>query len=129
MTILPLASRSNRLLGQLLDGFVGAAPFIAGSVLSSFSDAAGATLVMAGIAWSIFYYLFADGFPGGQSLGKRWLGTQVIDATPGAPCTFGQSFIRNLLLALLGPIDWLFIFGQRHQRLGDKAAGTIVVAD
>jgi hypothetical protein len=28
---------------------------------------------------------------------------------------------------LLGPIDWIFIFGDRHQRLGDKIAGTIVV--
>jgi uncharacterized RDD family membrane protein YckC len=129
MTILPLASRSTRLLGQLLDGFVGAAPFIAGSVLSSINDAAGTMLLVAGIAWSIFYYLFADGFPGGQSLGKRWLGTQVIDAATGTPCTFGQSFIRNLLLAVLGPIDWIFIFGAPHQRLGDKAAGTIVVAD
>lgn len=51
------------------------------------------------------------------------------DATTGAPCTYGQSFIRNLLLAVLGPIDWIFIFGERHQRLGDKAAGTIVIAD
>jgi hypothetical protein len=27
----------------------------------------------------------------------------------------------------LGPIDWIFIFGERHQRLGDEAAGTIVI--
>jgi uncharacterized RDD family membrane protein YckC len=32
-------------------------------------------------------------------------------------------------LAILGPIDRIFIFGERHQRLGDKAAGTIVIAD
>ena len=30
---------------------------------------------------------------------------------------------------LLGPIDWIFIFGDKHQRLGDKLAGTIVVPD
>ena len=54
---------------------------------------------------------------------------QCVDANSGAPCSFWQSFIRNLLLAVLGPIDWIFIFGERHQRLGDKAAGTIVVAD
>jgi uncharacterized RDD family membrane protein YckC len=30
---------------------------------------------------------------------------------------------------ILGPIDWIFIFGDRRQRLGDKAAGTIVVVD
>ena len=129
MTIRSLASRSNRLLGQLLDGLIGAAPIIIGAILSSFSDVLGGGLVMIGIAWSAFYYLFADGFPGGQSLAKRWLGMEVIDANSGAPCSFWQSFIRNFLLAVLGPIDWIFIFGERHQRLGDKAAGTIVVAD
>jgi uncharacterized RDD family membrane protein YckC len=126
---LPLASRSSRLLGQILDGIVAAAPFLVGSLISTFSDTLGAILTMAGIAWWFFYYFFADGFPGGQSFAKRWLGMQVVDAKTGAPCTFGQSFIRNLLLAILGPIDWLFIFGERHQRLGDKAAGTIVVTD
>lgn len=125
----PLASRSNRLFGQLLDGVVGGAPFILAALLSSVSDTLGIVFIVAGFGWSIFYYFFADGFPGGQSIGKRWLGMQVISANTGAPCTFGQSFIRNLLLAILGPIDWLFIFGEQHQRLGDKAAGTIVVAD
>jgi uncharacterized RDD family membrane protein YckC len=128
MAIQPLASRSNRLSGQILDGLVGGAPFLLGVVLSSLSDTLGSGLVMIGIVWSAFYYLFADGFPGGQSLGKRWLGMEVIDAERGTPCTFWQSFIRNLLLAVLGPIDWVFIFGDRHQRLGDKAAGTIVVS-
>jgi uncharacterized RDD family membrane protein YckC len=56
------------------------------------------------------------------------LGTRVVSVETNAPCTFGQSFIRNLLLAVLGPIDWIFIFGERRQRLGDKAAGTIVVS-
>jgi hypothetical protein len=70
---------------------------------------------------------FADALDDGQSIGKRWLGIRVVDDITNAPCTFGQSFIRNLLLAVLGPIDWIFIFGERRQRLGDKAAGTIVV--
>ena len=129
LTDLPLASRSSRLLGQLLDGVVGAAPIVLGAILSTFSDTLGIILVMGGVAWSLFYYLFADGFARGQSYGKRWVGTYVVDAETRAPCTFGQSFIRNLLLAVLGPLDWVFIFGARHQRLGDKAAGTIVVAD
>jgi uncharacterized RDD family membrane protein YckC len=124
-----LASRSNRLVGQFVDGVVGAAPFIAAFLISSLNNTLGAVLLFGAVAWSLFYYLFADGFPGGQSLGKRWLGMQVIDARTGAPCTFWQSFLRNLLLAMLGPIDWVFIFGERHQRLGDKLAGTIVIDD
>ena len=51
---------------------------------------------------------------------------RVVSATTGAPCTFGQSFVRNIF-TILGPLDWIWIFGERHQRLGDKVAGTIVV--
>jgi uncharacterized RDD family membrane protein YckC len=58
---------------------------------------------------------------------KRVLGMVVLDAKTGAPCRVWQALVRNLTLALLGPLDWLFIFGARHQRLGDMAAGTVVV--
>jgi uncharacterized RDD family membrane protein YckC len=82
----------------------------------------------AGACWAILYFLFADGMHG-QSFAKRWVGTRVVDADTGAPCTWGDSFIRNLF-RILGPIDGIFIFGDEHQRLGDKAAGTaVVVAD
>jgi hypothetical protein len=68
-------------------------------------------------------------FPVGRALRSDGSAVHVVDATTGAPCSFGKSFIRNLLLDMLGPIDWIFIFGERHQRLGDKAAGTIVITD
>ena len=127
MIAITLASRMQRLIGQLVDGLVGAAPIVAGAIISAGSERLGAVLMIGGIIWSLFYYLLADGLPGGQSFGKRWLGMRVISEESGAPCTFGQSLVRNFLLALLGPIDWVFIFGERHQRLGDKAAGTIVI--
>jgi uncharacterized RDD family membrane protein YckC len=127
MIAITLASRMQRLVGQLVDGLVGAAPIVAGAIISVGSEGLGVVLMIGGIIWSLFYYLLADGLPGGQSFGKRWLGMRVISEQSGAPCTFGQSLVRNFLLALLGPIDWVFIFGERHQRLGDKAAGTIVI--
>jgi uncharacterized RDD family membrane protein YckC len=55
------------------------------------------------------------------------MGTAVVDAATGRPCTFGKSFLRNFLLVVLGFIDWIFIFGRRRQRLGDMAANTLVV--
>ena len=100
---------------------------VVAAIVSAISEKLGIVLILAAVAWSIFYYLFADGLHGGQNIGKRWLGMRVISVETNAPCTFGQSFIRNLLLAVLGPIDWVFIFGERHQRLGDKVAGTVVV--
>jgi uncharacterized RDD family membrane protein YckC len=84
-------------------------------------------LMILGALISAAYGLFADAMEGGQSFGKRMLDLRVVDEATKAPCTLGQSFIRRILLGVLGFIDMLFIFGDKHQRLGDKAAGTIVV--
>jgi uncharacterized RDD family membrane protein YckC len=129
MQDLPYASRSNRLIGQIIDSFIGAGPLIVAAIFSSFSDTLGTIFFIVAIAWSIFYYFFCDGFTGGQSFGKRILDMHVIDAKARTPCGYGQSFVRNLLLAILGPIDWIFIFGERHQRLGDMIAGTVVITE
>ena len=122
-----LASLSDRLLGQILDSFVAVAAFVVAGILYAISPTIGALALIAAVGYAIFYILFADGFAGGQSYGKRMVHTAVVDATTGKPCTFGQSFIRNLLLILLGIIDWVFIFGKKRQRLGDKAANTLVI--
>jgi uncharacterized RDD family membrane protein YckC len=123
------ASRSDRLLGQFIDSIIGALPVIGAVVITWFSGALGIASMLGAALWSMAYYLFADGLRDGQSYGKRYVGMRVIDARSGASCTFGQSFVRNLLLAFLGPLDWIFIFGEQHQRLGDKAAGTVVIYD
>ena len=120
------ASRGNRLLGQCVDGFIAGAPVFLIAMLSAVRPSFGLLLIPA-IVWVFFYLIFADGMHDGLSLGKQWLGMRVVDATTGKPCTYWQSFLRNILLAILGPIDWIFIFGEKHQRLGDKAAGTVVV--
>jgi uncharacterized RDD family membrane protein YckC len=121
------ASRLQRLLGQFIDGLVGAAPIVLFAILFQFSDLLGGIAVIVAVLWVIFYYFFADALHDGQSFAKQWLGMRVVSEETGAPCTFGQSFLRNLLLGLLGPIDWIFIFGEAHQRLGDKVAGTVVI--
>src|SRR2546423_1525555 len=104
------ASRTNRLFGQLLDGIVGAAPVVVAFLVTMVIPPLGTILIIAAFCWSGFYYLFADGFGDGQSFAKQWIGMHVISEETGQPCTFWQSFIRNLLLAILGPIDWIFIF-------------------
>jgi uncharacterized RDD family membrane protein YckC len=122
-----LASLSDRLFGQILDSLIAFAPFIPAWILVVVSPALGMLAILAAAAYALYYLLFADSFAGGQSYGKRIVNTAVVDATTGEPCTFGQSFVRNLLLMMLGVIDWVFIFGQKRQRLGDKAANTIVI--
>ena len=122
-----LASLSQRLFGQILDSLVVVAAFVIAFVLYAVSPNIGLIAFLLALAFSLFYILFADGFEGGQSYGKRAVGTACVDANSGAPCTFWQSFIRNLLLSVLGLLDWIFILGGKRQRLGDKAASTIVI--
>lgn len=122
-----LASRVQRLVAQAIDGVVAFVPLTFAIFLVDPAPRAALLFFAGGGLWMMFYLLLSDGF-GGQSVGKRLFDIQVIDEQTGKPCTILQSFIRNVVLSALGPIDWVFIFGERQQRLGDRAAGTIVVA-
>ena len=122
-----LATRFERLTALVMDGIIAVAPLIATFFVAPSLGGAAALVFPLTVAWMFFHGFLGDGLGDGQSLGKQFIGIRVIDATSGRACTFLQSFIRNVVLSALGPIDWLFIFGERRQRLGDRAAGTIVV--
>ena len=122
-----LASRSSRLLGQLVDGVIALVPLLIALIVSSINERLGHPVIIVALLLALGYYFLADGLPGGGSYAKQWMNLAVVDATSRQPCTYWQSFVRNLLLALLGPLDWIFIFGSRRQRLGDMAAGTVVI--
>lgn len=118
-----LASPPQRFSAQFIDSIVTLLIFIPAVLVWP----AVRSLGVAGFVLAAAYLLLADGLPNGQSIGKRVLDLAVIDQRTRKPCTYFQSFVRNFLLALLGLLDWIFIFGRRHQRLGDMAASTIVV--
>ena len=120
-----LASLWERWAGQFLDALIYLAIIVSGFLASALLNAD--ILSILGIVAAILYVLFQDGLANGQSLGKKMMKTSVIDSKSASPCTFGQSFLRNLLLSILGFIDWVFILGKKRQRLGDKAAHTYVV--
>jgi uncharacterized RDD family membrane protein YckC len=122
-----LASRGSRLGAQILDSFIAFVPLFGVAILAGAAPGLFEVLLVPAILLVPLYILFADAFPGGQSYGKRLVGIAVVDKWSGAPCTAWQSFLRNVLLAVLGFFDWVFIFGEKHQRLGDMAAETIVV--
>ena len=123
-----LPSRVTRFLGQFLDGLIGAAPVIGAAIVMVTNESLGGVLLIAAAIFAVLYCFLADGLQNGQSWAKRMLGMAVVDARTGEPCSMGQSFVRNFLLAILGPFDWIFIFGGEKRRLGDLAAGTQVVA-
>lgn len=117
----PLATLSQRLVAQIIDGAIYLAILALSSVPFGFNG------VVVGALVAGLYFLFQDGLKGGQSYGKRVVNTAVIDTRTGEWCGFGQSFVRNVVLSLLSFIDWIFIFGQKRQRLGDKVANTAVI--
>ncbi len=124
-----LASRGSRLIAQILDGLIAVVIVCAGLLVAFLSGeiATGGVFFISAILLAMLYILLSDGFQNGQSYGKRAMGIAVIDAATLQPCSYGKSFLRNLTLELLGPIDWLFIFTDKRQRLGDMSANTSVI--
>lgn len=86
--------------------------------------------ILLGVTYNVYYELAAEG----KTPGKRATGLRVI-ATDGASISFEQSAVRNILRIA----DWLpVLYGAgvisllvtgRNQRLGDLAAGTMVVKE
>ncbi len=80
------------------------------------------------------YYIFFEMLWNGQTPGKRWTGLRVI-RTDGTPITLSESLIRNLtrlvdfLPAAYGVGVITMFIDKRARRLGDLAAGTLVVHD
>jgi uncharacterized RDD family membrane protein YckC len=80
------------------------------------------------------YYIFFELLWNGQSPGKRWVGLRVI-RTDGMPVSVAESLVRNLVRTVdFLPVAYgvgvvtMFINSQ-SRRLGDLAAGTVVVYD
>jgi len=89
---------------------------------------------LVGFAFFWGYYIFFETAWNGQSPGKRWAGLRVIRAD-GTPITISEAAIRNLVrlvdfLPVAYGIGVVCMFIDRQsRRLGDLAAGTLVVRD
>ncbi len=82
-----------------------------------------------------FYPMLFEAGKRGATPGKRAFGLRVVQVT-GSPLTFGQAFVRNLMRWVDGMPWFTYGFGlasclatRRFQRLGDLAAGTVVIYD
>jgi uncharacterized RDD family membrane protein YckC len=121
-----LAGLGNRWRGQLLDAVIAFVIAFCLVLPLRFLKSGDTAIATAYFIISIGYILFSDGFNGGRSFGKMVMKTAVIDAYDGNPCSYRQSVLRNVT-QIIGFVDWAFIFGKKRQRLGDMAAGTLVV--
>ncbi len=90
------------------------------------------------LSWFLMDWLYPVVFEAGKrgaTPGKRAMGLRVVQAT-GSPVTLGQSVVRNFLRFIDSMPFFTYGFGltsclasKRFQRLGDLAAGTVVIYD
>ena len=87
------------------------------------------------LLWAAIYIGYWVVWPaksGGQTIGMRLLGVRVVRSDTGAQPSMAQHFVRWILLIVDGICAGLvglviMLVSDRRQRLGDMAAGTLVV--
>jgi uncharacterized RDD family membrane protein YckC len=107
------------------------------SIVSASAQAAGPTLIVVVVLASVvplIYYVTCEVATSGRSVGKLIFGLRVVDLQ-GVPLGTGDSLVRNLIRILdFLPFGYLIgvvamFAGSQPRRLGDLAAGTVVVHD
>jgi uncharacterized RDD family membrane protein YckC len=134
---LPLAGPFSRMLAFAVDfAAIAAAGTLIARLLAPLqlfsADAAQSAATVLYFAVSLLYGILAEWFWRGQTIGKRLLGLRVVEAS-GLRLRPSQIIVRNLLrfvdllpgLYLIGGV--CCVLSSRRQRLGDIAAGTIVI--
>jgi uncharacterized RDD family membrane protein YckC len=136
-----IAGIGSRFLAQIVDSLIITAILIAISILAAslggiFSSGELALLVeiILGFILLAGYFLISEAAWNGQTIGKRAARLRVV-GDHGEPLTVGQAAVRNLVrivdfLPFFYAIGMLTLFiNGRGKRLGDFAAGTLVVRD
>lgn len=122
-----------RAMAWLVDVFLRFAIYmVAGIALQIFGRFGMGMLLIIVFLLEWFYPVLFEIYWRGETPGKRWLGLRVLNDN-GTPVSWGPSLIRNLLRA----VDFLplfngfglvtILFNPDFKRLGDLAAGTVVV--
>lgn len=128
-----LAGLGSRVAAALLDLVLQVLAILTLAFLGGLFGDAGVVLVsVGGFLVMLGYPVLAEAFAGGQTVGKRALGLAVV-RLDGAPVTFLGASIRNVL-RVIDVLPGTYLVGAvaifvspRNQRVGDIAAGTLVV--
>lgn len=125
---------------RVLAGIIDLMVVLAGALVIGYAAGlTGAEYGKAGLAmwaviagWALSYYFAESG--GGQTLGKWLMKIRVVGGLDGKPAGMGDIAVRTVLrlidglfLYLVGLIVML-VTGERRGRLGDLAAGTMIVS-
>ena len=133
-----VAGLGSRSVAQLLDVLILAAALVA-ILVGVFAAGLGepTTTLLVVIFLSLVtnaYFLFFEGLWSGQTPGKRVMRLRVVSSA-GQPITFEQALTRNLVrnfdfIPFGYGVGLIALFANGHgKRLGDLAAGTVVVRE
>jgi uncharacterized RDD family membrane protein YckC len=92
----------------------------------------GLLIVVFATGWG--YFVVGETLGNGRTWGKKWMGLRVV-RDDGSRVRFGDAVIRNLLrIADILPGNYTvgmvsILVSEQHKRLGDMAAGTVVIRD
>jgi uncharacterized RDD family membrane protein YckC len=129
----------RRVLAIIVDSILLAIIYVIMAALfgTTTTQGGGISTTLSGLPFLVYllivlaYYTFLEG-SGGQTVGKMLLGIQVIREDTGGAPGIGKALIRTLLRVIDGLFAYLVGFiivlvSGKNQRLGDMAAGTLVV--
>jgi uncharacterized RDD family membrane protein YckC len=135
----PLAGPFRRFCAYLIDFALWLVLVVAATIVSlllSLGSESGLGLALVAyfvLTWG--YGATCEGLFNGQTLGKRMVGIRVV-SDRGVPITGAQAVLRNLVGVVDGMLPFFFLLGlssmvlsRKFQRLGDLAAGTMVVIE
>jgi uncharacterized RDD family membrane protein YckC len=133
-----LAGLGSRIVAQMLDVLILSVVLfvilLATTALSSAGPSAGLVFVIASFLLLNGYFIFFEGLWSGQTPGKKAARLRAV-GDAGQPITFEQALMRNLVrnldfLPALYGVGLVALFANgRGKRLGDMAAGTVVVRE
>jgi uncharacterized RDD family membrane protein YckC len=134
---LPLAGIGSRFMALIIDSLIEIVVLIA-VILGAYAiggEVAATIVGLCGVlAAYVGYHVVMEVFGGGRTVGKRATGLRVV-SDGGGQVGLRASLIRNFLRLLEGvatsyiPAMISVLATQNNQRLGDLAAGTLVVRD
>lgn len=138
---LETAGLGSRFVAQLVDdillvALLAALGFASIGLGTVIGDATVPLLLFLLLGFAIFwgYFILSEALWSGRTLGKMLLHLRVVDVR-GGPLSVGQAIVRNVLrivdfLPSYYAVGLIAIFvSARNQRLGDLAAGTVVVRE
>jgi uncharacterized RDD family membrane protein YckC len=133
---LPLAGLGSRFIGLLLDTLIEWTAFVIVIVaLAEGGSTAGAVIVSSFLVLSVIAYnVLFEVLGGGRTPGKRASGVRVV-MDGGEPVGLRASLIRNIIRLFEGfatayiPAIISVLASSSNRRLGDHAAGTLVIRD